>query len=509
MQKEGRTQRFLYGLVGSYGVIAAGVVYTLVSIPLVLKHIGLAELGLWSLSLQVAAYWSYIDLGVSQGLVRLLVEEKDRRRDGWYAALFNTAGVVAVAVCAASVLGCIASGWAVSRVLRLSQHEAQVFQTLYWCSGLVAGIQMLQRRYAAALLAHQRMDSLAKGDVVNLVLMLVVLWTFLKQGFGVMSLAAASVAGALWTLVYSGAVAGRHDLTPRRGEGATFSLGALAALWRFGREVLMLGFGTQVRNTVAVVALGRWVGAEAVGTWNVCTKAFVLIQQLNGRILDVGVYPLMELWSGGNRDRVRERFSEVVVLSGAVGAILASNWAVLNQGFLLMWTGGSVHWDITNDLLFAAWVALAGINRCLTGFSGVSKVFTAVRWFPWLEAATTVVLSFCLAPSVGLPGILLAMLLANLLFEGLAGALYLEKAVGLTGIWHVGIARAYLIAAGCLGTMVATAFTAMNMAPGAVWAAAGMSALICVVWAYLMTPHGLRSELLTRISQGFGSVSRL
>lgn len=489
-----RTQRFGEGLAGSYGVIAVGVVYTLVSIPLLLRHISLTELGLWSLSVQFAAYWSYIDFGVSQGLARLLVEEKDNRAGGRYATLFRTAGVVAAAACIASVIGCVASGWAVSHLLKLSHDESLVFQRLYWYAGLAGGIQMVQRRYGSTLLAHQRIDSTARGDMVNLGIMLVTLWVCLRCGLGVVSLAVTTLVGALWLLLYSWTMARRYEFTPRSGEGAAFSRDALGALWRLGREVLVFGLGTQVRNTVAAVALGRWVGMEAVGTWNVCTKAFMLIQQVTNKLFDVGVYPLMELWSRGDRRRIRERFPQIVLLSAIAGGVLACNWAGLNGWFVAIWTNGAAHWDRTVDVLLATWMVLAGIHRCFTNFAGVTKVFAGVRWFPWLEAAVTTVLSFLLAPALGVPGVLIAMIVANLLFEGVAGGLYLEKVVGLSGIWRDGIARAYLIAGGCLGTMGVSVFCSSNQTSTALWATAGASATVCILWVYLSVPRRMRRE---------------
>jgi hypothetical protein len=82
-----------------------------------------------------------------------------------------------------------------------------------------------------------------------------------------------------------------------------------------------------------------------------------------------------------------------------------------------------------------------------------------------------------------------------LLFEGVAGGLYLEKVVGLSGIWRDGIARAYLIAGGCLVTMGVSALCSSSQTGTALWATAGASATMCILWVYLSVPGKMRREV--------------
>ncbi len=494
-----RAHRFGTGLIASYGALASGVIYSLASIPLVLRHVPLAEFGMWTLALQLAGYWMYLDCGISLGLVRLLVDAKNDRSDGRYDSLFRTAGTVSFAAALGIVLGCLASGHVVSRMMDVEGGHVRLFALLYGAAGLTLAVRMLERPYGAALLAHQKMALLAWAEVVNMALTLGLLWIGLRLGWGIASLPMAMLGGALWVLAYSAWQARVQGVLPQRRAVAWIAIPALKDLWVLGRELLCFGLGTQFKSTVASLAVGRWLGLESVAVWSVCSKAFTLIQQFTGKFFDVAVYPLMDIWATHQTALARARLEQIVLAAAAMGGFFAWNWAILNSWFVQLWTQGSVRWEGVNDLLLAACVAVSTVHRCFTSFCGVTKVFSGVRWVPWIEGGCAWILAWKMAPTLGVAGILGGVFVANVLCEGLAGGLYLESVPGLGGFFRRVLHRSYGMLIACAITAATLFYFGVALARLPAWSVVVPAMAISLACIWCLFPRDLRDEFMRLI----------
>ena len=77
-----RLKNFSRNLATSYLQLGVNVVYSLVSIPLILHWLPRAEFGMWAVLVQLMTYISMVDLGINQAIARFLVDHKDRRGEG-------------------------------------------------------------------------------------------------------------------------------------------------------------------------------------------------------------------------------------------------------------------------------------------------------------------------------------------------------------------------------------------------------------------------------------------
>ena len=96
-QQMSRLKNFSRNLATSYLQLGVNVVYSLVSVPLILHFLPKAEFGLWAVLVQLMSYLSLLDLGMTSAVARLLVDHKDDRANGVYGSFIKTAMLVSLA----------------------------------------------------------------------------------------------------------------------------------------------------------------------------------------------------------------------------------------------------------------------------------------------------------------------------------------------------------------------------------------------------------------------------
>src|SRR5574337_1296470 len=108
-----RFKRFAHSLVSGYALLAANILYTLVSVPLALHYLSTEEFGLWMLVTQVCNFNQIvIDLGMSGAVARILIDHKDDADSTAYGAVIQTGFLVLLVQGALmAVVGGLISYW--------------------------------------------------------------------------------------------------------------------------------------------------------------------------------------------------------------------------------------------------------------------------------------------------------------------------------------------------------------------------------------------------------------
>ena len=92
-----RLKNFSRNLATSYLQLGVNVIYSLVSVPLILHWLPRAEFGLWALLVQLMSYIALVDLGLNSAIARFLIDHKDQRGKGEYGALIKASAWVSAA----------------------------------------------------------------------------------------------------------------------------------------------------------------------------------------------------------------------------------------------------------------------------------------------------------------------------------------------------------------------------------------------------------------------------
>lgn len=413
-----RIRHFTRAIFSGYAALAVNIVYTMASVPLALHYLPKEDFGLWALVMQIGGYLALIDLGVSGAAYRFLIDHKDGKDKGEYGAVLLTSSIVfALQGAMIVIVGWLLTPWLAS-ALGLETHLRPVFERLVFWYCVVSGVAFLLRGPVAPLQSHQRFDVVNGLQAAQQVVALGALWYFFREGWGVYSMLFATAGGLLLQTVSSAIFCWQLRLLPPRGAWGRPRMAAAKELFSFGRDLFLMSVGWQLVSASQVIIVSRVLGLEAAAVWAVCTKSFALAQQFVWRIMDFSGPAFAEMYVRGEVKRLRERFRDVIMLTGSCAVAIGATAALSNRSFVELWTNGRLSWPQVNDALMAMLFICSSLTRCLLLWVGATKKIGGVRWIYICEGATFVGAAWLLAPYFSFAGIIVAAIVCDLLWAG-------------------------------------------------------------------------------------------
>lgn len=452
-----RLRQFACGVSSSWLATLATVVYSLLSVPIALRYLSVDEFGLFVLLLQVAAYFTLIEIGMSAATARILVDYKDNPDDGHYGSViltgflaFLTQAVIIVTV------GILAAPWIVT-VIGVPESLSEIATVLLRWLAVSSAFTMAFRIYSSVLYANKRLDLIHGFIGGNMLVGLGLLVAILAAGGG--------LAGLLWQFLSSATIGTllpilacyNLRLLPTKGCWGQPSLKKFRELFNFGKDIFLVNVGNQVLEASQLIIVTRTMGLTSAAIWSVSTKLFALVFQLISKIEGTAIVFFAEMMVRGETETLNARFRQVYQLTAAVAVVALTVAVAINQPFVSAWAKPSLTWSIYLSSLLAAFLFLNSLARCGGDFIIHTKHIAAFRYVYFVEAAAFVVLSLLLSNRFGFYGVLGASILCILLFRGTYTAWRMARYFNqpMTVFWWTWIRRP-LAAALLLAPFVAT-----------------------------------------------------
>ena len=418
-----RFKRFAHSLISGYLLLGANMLYTLASVPLALHYLSLEQYGLWALVTQVCNLNQVlIDLGMSNAVARILIDHKDDPNSTGYGAVIKTGFLVLVVQgVLMAVVGGVLSFWLPGWMDVPAEHWRDFRLLVTWQCVMLA-VSFATRIFTFILQAHQRYDIGNFSNLGGLILGFIGLWAGYAAGLKLYALLVGGAATVLFSSGFCLWQTHRLRLFPKRGRWGRPNWTTFKELFTFGMDMFLASIGLQLINASQAPVITRTLGLEATGIWSAATKLFLLAQQIVYRLLDYSTAAFSEMIVRGERDRLRERFRELVILSGSAGAAVGATMALCNQAFLEIWTRNRIAWGIENDILMACSLFVFTSTRCHLGLPCMTKQVRGLKFVYLGEGLAYVGFGLLVAPRLGLSGVILGGIITNLLFSGIYGA---------------------------------------------------------------------------------------
>jgi O-antigen/teichoic acid export membrane protein len=490
-----RIKRFTHSLLSGYVLLAANILFTLASVPLALRYLSKEEFGLWALVMQMANFnMILVDLGMSSALSRVLIDHKDDKKNSTYGSVIQTGFLVLIVQAVfIVVVGSVISVW-LPEWMKVPDKFWTIFRALMIWQCVAMGFAFVGRIFGYILSAHQRYDVCNYATIGGLAANLAGLWIGFHFQQGLYSMLWAFVAGMVVNIVGPAWAVCRLKLLPERGNWGRPSRSMFRELFFYGTDLFLISIGQQLIAASQVPVVTRTLGLEAAAVWSVAVKVFVLAQQVVYRIFDFSYGALAEMIVRGERERLKMRFRDVVILTGSVAAAAGLLLALCNQSFLNVWTRGRISWSPVNDWLMAVSFFIYASTRVHIGFVGVTKQIGAMKFIYFIEGAVFVGLALLSAGYLGFAGIIASGIVTNLIFSGVYGVrrttdYFKISYAGLLREW-LGRPLALLLAAGAAALLLWLAIQGLN-APLQLALSVGVfgGAAFLLFWSIGMTAH--------------------
>jgi O-antigen/teichoic acid export membrane protein len=413
-----RLKNFSRNLATSYLQLGANVVYSLVSVPLILHWLPKAEFGLWALLVQLMSYIALVDLGINQAIARFLVDHKDRRGEGEeYGVLLKTSALVSAAQ-GLIVLAVVALGSPLlAAMMKIPAEYQTTFIALMRIQGVIAAFTFCMNPLAIMLYAHQRMDIANHVSIFSMVASLGLLVLFLFKECGIYSFVYANAITALIAPGYLFWHCRLLGFLPHSGELGKVSWRTFKELFIYGKDVFLMNLGAQLITASQTIIVSRTLGLEAAAAWSVGTRVLMLMRLVAFQPYSAASPGLCEMLVRNETERLRYRFRNLVVLTASLGVFLGVAFALCNSLFITVWTGGKISWLPLNDVLLGLWIFITALQAPHCNFVSVTKEIGGMRYLYFVEGCCFVTLSLLVGYHWGLPGIIACSLLCLVFFS--------------------------------------------------------------------------------------------
>jgi O-antigen/teichoic acid export membrane protein len=501
-----RVRQFARGVSSSWLATLATVTYSLFSVPIALRYLSAEEFGLFVLLLQIAAYFTLIEIGMSAATARILIDHKDHRDGGAYGSTILT-GFLVFGIQSFIILafGILAAPWIISLVAVPSELAEAAILLLRWLA-LASALTLAFRIYGSVLYANKRLDLVFGFMGANMIFGLALLAIILAAGAGLTGLRWLFLTQAGIGIILPILACHKLGLLPKKGHWDRPSMKRFRELFGFGKDIFLINVGNQVLEASQLIIVTRTMGLTAAAIWSVSTKLFTLVHQLVTKIEGTAIVFLAEMIVRGEKDELLTRFRQVYQLTAAIAVVALAPVVAINAPFVSVWANPSLAWSLPLSALFAVAVALNAVTRCSGSLIIHTKQIASFRYVYFLEALLFVLLSLWLSTHFGFYGILGASIACLLVFRATYTTWRMTRYFQLPArtFWWTWLKRPILAVIIMLPFVISSSWMANNISNlwgqlfiSAAWV--GLPAAITLIIVAL--PRDVRKEFALRWSQ--------
>jgi O-antigen/teichoic acid export membrane protein len=402
----------------------------LISIRLATQFLSKEEFGLWSFTMQTVGYFMLLDLGVANSVTRLLGEPlasgDTQRIHSW----FTLSSVILL--CQALVIfisGLIMRPYVLDW-FNIPSHLLERASSLWLAFLLIQAVGLVFKLSFAILYAQNRVYWTSHLQSTGAWLGLCAFFLMLHNGWGVFAYAWSSGIAMLFTSL-GGIYAVRRSKLHLRLSLKGVTRAEISRLFRLSSSVFVIGLASQIYFASQGLVTTRILGLEAAAILAVTNRAAFIAMGAIWKPFDAFSPRWQIAYCDGELERVRREFGSMTRFTILLGAAAASAVALINQPFVLWWTKPDYFGGLSVSLMLAAFIIIQGINRCFIApfvLTMKMRAYTLVNIFSVILA---IILMISLTKVLGLVGIPLGLILADLT---LVFWFYIIKGAGCIGV---------------------------------------------------------------------------
>jgi O-antigen/teichoic acid export membrane protein len=389
----------------------------MLSIPIALRYLSVEEFGLFVLLIQVGAYFTLIEIGISSASARILVDYKDTPNDGRYGSVILTGfcvlalqGLIIVAI------GIMAAPWIITAIGVPTDFTKVATFLLQWLA-ITSALGLAFRMLGAVLYANKRLDLIHAITGANMLFGLIVLFVILESGGGLQGLVWLFAAQTIVAILLPALACVNLGLLPAPGQWGRPTSERFREIFGFGKDIFLVNVGNQLLEASQLIIVTRTMGLTAAAIWSVSTKLFGLVYQLVTKIEGTAIVFFAEMMVRGEVDRLAARFRQVYQFTAGVAVVSLAFVVAINKEFVSLWADPSLAWSTTLSALTAALVYLNALTRCSGDLIIFTKKLGLFRYVYFIEAIVFIALAMLLSGKLGFFGILGPSLLCLVLFR--------------------------------------------------------------------------------------------
>ncbi|MDB6119124.1 MAG: epsK [Verrucomicrobiaceae bacterium] len=339
-------KRFLQG--AGLGLIEHGVrtASLFVTVPLMVKWLGVDNYGYWLTAMSVLAYFALLDLGMSFGTTRfmaLAVGAKDGQKQ---AVVYRVATThfhrMSVIIGIGSFFVFLAMPFIVTGGQHVSKTEVLIATIPV---GLSMALRFWWRLPQLLLRAWVRYDWLSWAAIIRVTVQSAALILLLPHGGGLILVGTVVALSDVLEMTLQKAFAKRlpalHLDEVVEDEAAVTARRELVS---FTRDIIFGMVGDGVRGNVGPQVMSTVVGLHMVPVYSMGTSLISKAEDVVNTLFGGGLLSVFgQMHGGGERERLHREFGRIMAITAGFGAATAAGLVIFGKAFMQRWLGDKFH----------------------------------------------------------------------------------------------------------------------------------------------------------------------
>lgn len=409
-----RTKKAFSGTVTSFVQYGIQILLQFLLAPLILKYAGQETMGAYAIVMQIIGYFSLADLGMNVSGNRYLAQSYNLNDNNnkyskilGFLRLFSVGSSIFVGVAILVGLPFIDSVITLSRSVEDDFKNALLYYALWiFARGFIWF-------YSSGLIASQDLANFNKINIVNVVIKLVGSFIFVRFGF--------AISGLIFAIIISEVITGimyflRHKkLYPRINlDWKIHDVPLFKEVFKFGLNFFLINLASRLVLYSDNLIVGYLYGAVASSVFYLTMMPATLLNNIVMRISDSATPAINELYSKNQIQTLKSAYFKLhritfVLISGSSIAYI-----FFAKSLISLWVGSAQYAGFGVVIFLSAFgfiLTMTHIDNAIVIAKG--KVNNLVK-FALFEGFLKVLLSFILGKYLGMYGIIMATLIANI-----------------------------------------------------------------------------------------------
>lgn len=454
---EGQTMVIARNLSTRYLAIGTEMALGLIVLPMNVAYLGPAAYGLWMLTWSITAYFTMLDLGYQNGLIKFVAQYRAQRNTRALNEILSTMFVVFAGLAVLVYLAAIAAALHIDRIFQLSPEQVTLGQMVLLIVSLHVTAGLAFSVFGGVINGFQRFDlNNVVGAVTGIVSALVNI-AVLLAGYGLIELVAATTTVRLLSyLVYR---ANAYRVFPALSvRPSLFRMARLREVTPFSMHMAVIDWSRKLNYSSDVIVVGMFLNTTMVAVWTVAQRLSDAAQRVSNQLNEVLFPSVVDSDTANRLDRLQRILLVGTRLSLATVIPIAGTLILNASPLVLAWVGPDFDESVlVLQVLAIAVLARVGASTAATVLKGAGKHrLVAVNGLA--TAVVNLILSLALVRQFGLLGVavgtLIPVVISNVCVLFPAGCRRLE--VPLARAWRESVWPALWPATLMAAFMVAT-----------------------------------------------------
>jgi O-antigen/teichoic acid export membrane protein len=346
-----------------FGVVANGaqIATRLITVPVVLHHLGLGGYGIWSIIMVTAAYMRFGSAGVKSAFQKYVAEATG---NGDFETANRLVSTGSISMLILSVIGLVPAALLSRRMAIASGVPPEFLSAAATSISMLACIYLVSNfgaAFEAIVMGGHRIDLTRKYNTILTVCESVAIIAVLHYGYGLIAM---TLVMGLSELIYIGlCYLASHWVVPEMKISiANFSTRAIPELVRFAGSYQLVNILELAYGALFAVIVLRLFGAAAAGAYALASR--VVTSFLIGQ--DALTLPILSggtmVFASKSTERMRLLLAKAFKATFLTSLLPLAFVAAFGTTLILAWTGES-----RPDLKMIVWlIALAGLLRAIS-----------------------------------------------------------------------------------------------------------------------------------------------